>query len=250
MQPVLLPYQQRWVADPSPIKVYIKSRRIGISWATAAGCVRAAAAARSGSDVTYICYDKDITKQFVTDCQDWAKVYHQAVKSVDEQVEVFRDGDEDKSCLVYSTYFESGHAIEAIAGTPRKLRGRKGIVVIDEAAFLDNFPAVLEAARALLIWGGQIWIISTYNGVDNAYYDLEQDVLAGKLPYSRHFTDFKGAIAEGLARRVFAVTGQPWSPEAEQAWEQEIRAQYQDPGQELDCIPSQGGGAYLPRAII
>ncbi len=30
--PVLLPYQQRWVADTSPLKVIEKSRRTGITW--------------------------------------------------------------------------------------------------------------------------------------------------------------------------------------------------------------------------
>ncbi|EIQ4348837.1 hypothetical protein LU516_004939, partial [Escherichia coli] len=29
--PVLLPYQQRWVADASPLKVIEKSRRTGIT---------------------------------------------------------------------------------------------------------------------------------------------------------------------------------------------------------------------------
>ncbi|EAC1890545.1 hypothetical protein JT609_003525 [Escherichia coli] len=30
---VLMPYQQRWVADTSPLKVIEKSRRTGITWA-------------------------------------------------------------------------------------------------------------------------------------------------------------------------------------------------------------------------
>ncbi|WP_230478196.1 hypothetical protein [Kingella kingae] len=33
---VLLPYQQRWIADPNPVKICEKSRRIGLSWAEAA----------------------------------------------------------------------------------------------------------------------------------------------------------------------------------------------------------------------
>src|SRR5258708_5439613 len=30
---VLLPYQMRWIADPAPVKVAEKSRRVGITWA-------------------------------------------------------------------------------------------------------------------------------------------------------------------------------------------------------------------------
>ena len=33
---ILLPYQQRWIADRAPVKVCEKSRRIGITWAEAA----------------------------------------------------------------------------------------------------------------------------------------------------------------------------------------------------------------------
>ena len=34
-----LPYQQRWIDDESPLKLYEKSRRIGITYATAFRCV-------------------------------------------------------------------------------------------------------------------------------------------------------------------------------------------------------------------
>ena len=57
--------------------------------------------------------------------------------------------------------------------------------------------------------------ITTYDGIDNAYFDLEKDVLAGKLPYSRHFTTFYDAIAQGFFRRICLMTGQTWSRELE-----------------------------------
>lgn len=49
--PVLLPYQQRWVADASPLKVIEKSRRTGITWAEASDNVlTAASSAPAGWD--------------------------------------------------------------------------------------------------------------------------------------------------------------------------------------------------------
>jgi phage FluMu gp28-like protein len=245
-----LPYQQAWIADTSQVKLFTKSRRIGISWAEAADATLTASA-RSGQNVTYICYDKDITRQFVKDCADWAKSYNLAASTIDESQEVFRDGDEDKSILVYRIYFDSGFEIEAIAGTPRKLRGRKGRIVIDEAAFLDDLGAVIEAALALLIWGGDLHLITTYNGVDNAYYELEQDVLAGKLPYSRHFCTFRQAVAQGLYERICAVQNRPYSRAQEDRWVEEIYRNFADRAdQELDCIPSRSGVNYLSRAIV
>ena len=248
--PALLPYQQRWMADKSQVKLFTKSRRIGISWAEAADCALYAARA-DGGNCTYICYDKDITRQFIRDCADWARAYSLAAGQIEERLEVFRDGDEDKAVLVFRIYFDSGHEIEAIAGTARKLRGRKGRVVVDEAAFLDDLGEVLKAALALLIWGGDLHLITTYNGVDNPYYELEQDVLTGKLPYSRHFCTFEQAVGEGLYRRICLVNNWPWSLEAEANFVAETRALYGAAAdEELDCIPSSGGGRYLPLAII
>ncbi|HDS2391829.1 TPA: hypothetical protein QIC81_004988, partial [Escherichia coli] len=61
--PVLLPYQQRWVADASPLKVIEKSRRTGITWAEASDNVLTAAssAPAGGMNVYYIAYNQDMT---------------------------------------------------------------------------------------------------------------------------------------------------------------------------------------------
>ena len=50
---VLLPYQRRWIADTSRVKVWEKSRRIGATWAEAADAVLTAAlaATEGGMDV-------------------------------------------------------------------------------------------------------------------------------------------------------------------------------------------------------
>ena len=59
---VLMPYQQRWVADTSPLKVIEKSRRTGITWAEASDDVLTAAssAPAGGMNVYYIAYDRRI----------------------------------------------------------------------------------------------------------------------------------------------------------------------------------------------
>ena len=246
----LIPYQQKWVADKTQVKLYTKSRRIGITWSEAADSALTAASS-DGMDCTYICYDKDITRQFIKDCADWAKSYSLVASEIQERVEIFKDGNENKSILIYRINFDSGFEIEAISGTPRKLRGRKGRIIIDEAAFLDDLGAVIEACLALLVWGGDVRLITTYNGIENAYYELEQDVLAGKYPYSRHFTTFRDAIAQGLYKRICLVKKIEWSQTLEEEYIDKIYALFGDrASQELDCIPGQSGGAYLPRVVI
>lgn len=249
----LLGYQKRWVADKTPVKLFTKSRRIGISWTEASDCALLAAksAAAGGMNVTYICYDKDITRQFIVDCAFWAGIYSLAASEISQAEEVWKEGKEEKSVLVFEVKFSSGFTIQAIAGNPRKLRGRKGRVVIDEAAFLDHFAEALESALALLIWGGDIHIITTYNGIENEYYDLEKEVLSGKYPYSRHFCTFDDAVKDGLFQRICQASGRPWSLEAEFAFIAETRANFGDRAmQELDCVPKGGGGKYFHMATL
>ena len=71
---VLLPYQQRWIADPAYVKVCEKSRRIGLSWGEAADSALLAAQT-SGMNVWYIGYNKDMALEFIHDCGNWAKFY-------------------------------------------------------------------------------------------------------------------------------------------------------------------------------
>lgn len=124
-------------------------------------------------------------------------------------------------------------------------------MVIDEAAFHDDLPGVLKASKALRLWGSDIHVITTYNGVDEPYYELEQDVLAGKFPYARHFTTFRQAVNEGLYQRICLVKGWAWSQEAEDQWVAQTYSEFgDDAAEELDCIPSQGGGAYFSRVLV
>ena len=247
---ILLPYQQRWLKDKSAIKLWSKSRRIGASWAEAADCALLASQ-RKGQNCFYIGYEKEMARGFIEDCANWAKAYGSAVSEIDEREEVFRDKSLEKSIQVFRIYFESGHRIEALSSKPRNMRSRQGRVIIDEAAFHDDLPGLLKAAKALRIWGSNIHIITTYNGVEEPYYELERDVLSGKLPYSRHFTTFDDALADGLYQRICFVSGVKWSANAEKTWRQEIFSEFgDDADEELMCIPRKSGGTFFPRILV
>ena len=53
---VLLPYQKRWIADTSPLKIAEKSRRTGLTWAEAADAALngSMAASAGGCDTFYV----------------------------------------------------------------------------------------------------------------------------------------------------------------------------------------------------
>jgi phage FluMu gp28-like protein len=251
----LLPYQQRWIADPSPFKVAEKGRRTGLTWAEAADDVLIAAADKSagGQNVYYIGQDKDMTEEYIDACAMWAREFNQLASAVDQGL--WEDEGEDgekKNILVYTIRFpRAKHRITALASRPRKLRGRQGVLVGDEAAFQDDLDALIKAAMAFLIWGGKVRLISTHFGVDNAFNTLVQDIRAGKQKGTVHRITFRQAVREGLYQRVCLRMGKVWTQADEDAWVQGIYDYYRDNAdEELDCIPSQSSGAYFSRALV
>jgi len=176
---------------------------------------------------------------------------HQAIAGTGERVFARDDG---REIHVFDMRFASGHSIQAFSGNPRNLRsfGRPGdLVVVDEAAFIDDLDDLLKAAMAVTVWGGAIHILSTHNGSDNPFNELIDDTRAGRYRHSVHRTDLDDALADGLYRRICQVTDQPWSPTAEAEWRSDLVRRYRpNEDEELFCIPAMGGGAYLPRTLI
>ena len=246
---VLLPYQKAWLADKSPVKVVEKSRRIGLTWAQALDDVlKASTSGRDGMDVLYISFNQDMTREYIDTCAEWAKKLQIVAGKVNE--DIFRDGDE-REIKAFRIDFASGHKILALSNRPSNLRGKQGRVIIDEAAFVEDLPELLKAALALLMWGGQVIIISTHDGAENPFNELIQDVRAGNLPYSLHRITLDDALSAGLYRRICRVTKQDWTPEAEEAWRADLIKTYGDGAdEELFCIPRQSSGAYLTTGMI
>ncbi len=248
MKRKLLPYQKRWVADRAGVKVIEKSRRIGLSWAEAYDAVMHAGEGRG--NVYYQSYNKDMTRGFIDDCADWAEELNKAAEAVGETL--IRDGGRDVQA--FRLALASEREIVAMTSAPRTFRskGRPGdVAVIDEAAFVDNLDEVLKAALAFRLWGSRVHIVSTHNGEASPFAALVRDIREGVRPGSLHTVTLKQALAGGLYERICEVTEQPWSPEAEAAWEAGLRAEYgARAAEELDCIPSAGTGAWLAWEII
>lgn len=250
--PVLLPYQQAWVADDSQLKVSEKSRRTGLTWAEASDNVLNAAAAKNagGMNVYYIGYNQDMAIEYVEACALWARVFNRAATAVEEGL--WEDDSDDKHIKTFTIKFpDSGHRIVALSSRPANLRGKQGVVVIDEAAFHDQLGELLKAALALLIWGGRVRVISTHNGDQNPFNQLINDIRSGRRKGSVQRISFKEAVGQGLYRRVCLRLGKEWTQAAENAWVSEVYDFYGDAAaEELDAVPAEGSGNWLPRALI
>ena len=248
---ILLPYQRRWIEDRSEYKIAEKGRRTGLTWAEAADAALAAGTARSagGCNHSYVGSDKEMAREFIDAVADWAKALDRAASEVRE--EVLSDGDRD--IAVFRIDFASGHHVQALSSNPSNLRGRKGNVTIDEAAFQPSLLQAVKAAAALTMWGGKVRVISTHNGEDSEFGELLSDARAGRNDYSVHRITLDGACRQGLYRRICEMRGIEWSPEAEAGWKARLRrnsGSAEAAAEEYDCVPARGGGAYLPLALI
>jgi len=229
-------YQNRWIGDKSQIKVAVKSRRLGWSWADAGDS--ALEAARSGGcDTFYIGYNKEMAAEYIADVAAFAQYYNHMASEVDESVL-----EDESDIITYTVYFASGHKVQALSSNPRSIRSKgrpKTRLRIDELAFHDDPEEVLKAAIAFKMWGGNIAIWSTHYGIENPFNKLIERIRSGELNYSLHECTFRQAIAEGLYKTICRVNGEEWTPEKEEAF---VASTYSDYGidadEELDCIPS------------
>ncbi|MEY9359000.1 phage FluMu gp28-like protein [Bradyrhizobium yuanmingense] len=254
---VLMKHQREWLEDDSDLKLGEKGRRTGITFAEALDDTLLAAKSRTdgGMNVFYIGDTKDKGREFIGYVAHFARIVAGEQGAIEEFL--FEDQKDDGSSSFISAFrviFASGFRVEALSSRPENIRGLQGKVVVDEAAFHKDVRLVLDAVNALLIWGGKIVIISTHNGVLNAFNELILETKAGKIPYSLHLIPFRTAIENGLFRRVCLMRGKPYSKEAEVEWEAGIRAAYgvrtAAMAQELDCIPAESEGAALTRVQI
>ena len=248
---VLLPYQQEWIADKSPLKIGEKSRRIGLTWAEAADAALTCSLQKSagGCHHFYVGSNKEMAREFIDAVAMWAKAFNKAAGEIQE--EVFED--EDKSILTFVVYFSSGFKVQALSSNPSNLRGMQGNVTIDEAAFHERLAEVLKAATALTMWGAKIRVISTHNGVDNLFNQLINDSRAKKKEYSVHTITLDDACRQGLYRRICQIKGSNWTQQAEDEWKAGLlkaTATEEDALEEYFCVPKQGGGVYIKRTLV
>lgn len=252
---VFLPYQQRWFDDTSQIMIAEKSRRTGLTWAEAGRNVINAAKPRrrGGCNTFYVGSKQEMALEYIAACALFARAFNEMAQA-DVYEQTFWDDGRREEILAYMIRFpKSGFKIQALSSRPSNLRGLQGDVVIDEAAFHESLEELLKAALALTMWGNKVRLISTHNGVDNAFNSYIQDAREGRKDYSIHRITLDDALAQGLYKRICYVTNQEWSPEAEKQWRDKLyknAPNIESADEEYGCVPKKSGGTYLSRVLI
>lgn len=250
---VLLPYQQEWLLDDSPVKIWEKSRRIGATWCEAADAVLIASRTANPMDYYYTSVNEDLARDFIRDVASWAKSFNSAVTDMGETIWRVSsdDGKTKEDIKVRQITFNTGKKVLAIPSKAAVLRGRTGVLLADEFSFIENPGELLKAGMAFLMWGGKIRILSTHNGVDSHFNQIIKDVRAGKVNYSLHKTDLDDALEQGLYKRICERNQRKWTQDSQDKWRDELVSFYGEGGdEELFCIPTNSGGKYFPRILV
>lgn len=239
-----LPYQMRWLADNSKIKIWEKSRRIGATYVQSfedvQDCINKKVPA-----VWFSSADESAAKEYIDYCEMWVRYFHKI--SVKKGVEII-DNDKDIKALVIE--FKNGTKIHALSSNPKGFRSKGGKVVLDEFAFHNNPEELWKAARPCITWGYPLRILSTHNGQSCLYYQFLDQVEKGKLNWSHHKTPIQVAVAEGLVDKIYK---RKTSIEEQEQWMQNERDNCFDEYtwlQEYCCIAVDEACAFLPYDLI
>ncbi len=260
---VLMKHQSEWLRQLHEFDLNIaeKGRRTGITYATALDdAITASSTKKAGGDNAYYIGDtKEKGLEYIGYAAHMAKVMSAAMATGWKGIEVFLFEDQlpdgtSKNITAYRIRYASGFEQVALSSNPASIRGLQGIVDIDEAAFHRNVQAVIDAATALIIWGGKIRIISTHNGDKNPFNQLVRDTRAGFSGFKIFRVTFDDAVANGLYERVCFIKGWTPTPEGKAEWYKKVRAAYGTKKdimrEELDAIPREGSGVAIPGVLI
>jgi phage FluMu gp28-like protein len=196
-----LPYQQRWLADRSRLKICEKGRQIGMTYADAFDSVMKAASVR-GRDVWVMSRDEAQAKQYIRYCKRWADLLnHISLACAGERVLRLRKG---RAFLAQALCFVNGRSIYALSSNPDAVVGKTGHVKLDEFAIHKDQRTLYAIAKPVIQWGGTLSVISTHRGIGTVFNEIITDIRQGgnRMGWSLHSCPIQRAVEEGIVERI------------------------------------------------
>ena len=195
LKEILLPWQQRWVADKSRFKIGLWSRQTGKSFSTSCEAVTDCAAEPSGTSDLWVCLSAGERQalEWMQKARKWAEAVKFAVDSYDE----IRDSANALMARA-EIKFENGARIIAIPANPDTARGYSANLVLDEFAIhekpFDIWAAIYPSITNTLTGEKKLRIVSTPKGRGNKFADLWEH----NEQYSKHKVTIEDAVRMGL----------------------------------------------------
>ncbi|MBI4822653.1 MAG: hypothetical protein HY805_00255 [Nitrospirae bacterium] len=190
---ILLPYQQRWVNDKSPLKIWLAGRQVGKSFSIAMEAMTEALESKCNNLI--LSSSERQSKEVMQKVYSFLRYFK--VRS-DEIIKAERETKEE-------VQLPNGSRIISLPANPDTVRGFSGNVFLDEFAFHKDSREIWRAMYPTVTRGYKVRVTSTPNGKQNMFYelwnlggqkgDLEKE---GQGGFSKHKTDIYDAVAEGL----------------------------------------------------
>ncbi|MDR3273731.1 MAG: terminase family protein [Puniceicoccales bacterium] len=192
-----LPYQKKWIADDSRLKIMEKSRQIGITMSTAYRLVRLHASEKFTFDSWVSSRDELQAKLFINDCRNFANIFQSFAKLYG--MEIF----EQKTCS-FSITFSNGSSINSLSSSPDAQAGKRGTRILDEFALHQDPKQLFIISLPGITWGGQLEIVSTHRGSNNFFNALISDIRENGNPkkFSHHRVTLEDALNQGFLTRL------------------------------------------------
>lgn len=248
---ILLPYQGRWVRDRSISKLMEKSRRVGVSYATAYEKVSAHAEEDRALDSWISSRDEPTARLFIRDCKLFGRILQVGAQDLGVQVL------DEKGTTGHVIRFANGTFINSVAGNADVFAGKGGDVLLDEFALRQDPRAVYAIASPTIDWGGALAIVSTHRGTANFFNELITEIVHEGNPkgFSHHRVTLQSALEEGLLYKLQSKF-RPGDPrlELDEAgyfdYQRKRAADEETFLQEYCCIPGDDASAFLSYDLI
>ena len=192
---IFLPYQGRWIADESRLKLMEKGRQIGISWSTAYAAVARTGKQGARLDQWVSSRDDIQARLFLEDCKLFSGILDMAARDLGEQVL-----DAEKKQTAYVLHFLTGKRINSMSSNPDAQAGKRGGRILDEFALHPDPRKLWAIAYPGITWGGSMEIISTHRGSHNFFNQLVREVKEKGNPkkISLHTVTLQTALDDGF----------------------------------------------------
>ncbi len=218
MKDLFFKYQREWLENKSKVKIFEKSRRIGGTWVQSFEDVRDCIE-KPGLKVYFSSADLTAAAEYIDYCEEWIQKFNAIAKAVaesdNENVDGVEFADEDKGVKSKIIEFNNGSKIITLSSNPKAFRSKGGKIVWDEAAWHDNDEKMWAAAKPAAMWGYDIRILSTHNGVNSLFNRLINKCRNGELDYFVHRVDIFRAVEDGLADKIL---GKKLTKKEREAW--------------------------------
>ena len=160
----LLPYQRRWVEDDSTLKIAVKARQIGYSFAATLRAV-------------FKCLERKTTWIFLSKGERQSRLLMEKVQDHIRSCGIVAqrrgiDFFEGTSLKQLEVRFPNGSVIYGLPANPDTARGYSGHVTLDEFAFHADAAKIYAALFPTITRGYGLEVISTPNGTQGKFYEL------------------------------------------------------------------------------